>query len=117
MAKPVVPKRAPTIEEMLSAPSATIFEVRLGQATYIRQAANDLFDEERFEEAIRLYERALFHCNFDKAEMKFEFTTQYKNNVYLFLLLFLTISSTNSHYFFDSFLLSFFLSFFLSLFV
>jgi hypothetical protein len=81
MAKPIVPKRAPTMEEMLTAPPATIFEVRLGQATYMRQAANDLFGDENYEDAMKLYERALFHCNFEKAEMSFELTDEYKKNV------------------------------------
>lgn len=84
MARPVAPKRAPTMEEMLTAPPATIFEVRLGQATYIRQAANDLYGDEKYEDALKLYERALFHCNFENAEMKFEMTNEYKKNVGLF---------------------------------
>jgi hypothetical protein len=85
MARPVTPKRAPTMEEMLTAPSASIFEVRLGQATYMRQAANELFGDEKYEEAMKLYERALFHCDFEKSEMSFEMTDEYKKNVCLFL--------------------------------
>jgi hypothetical protein len=53
-----------------------------GQATYMRQAANELFDDEKYDDAIKLYERALFHCNFDKVQTNFELTDEYRQNVY-----------------------------------
>lgn len=88
MAKPLIPKRKPTINEMLTAPSATIFEVRLGQSIYIKQVANELFDEEKYNDAIQLYERALFHCNFNKTEIKIEFNEDYKQKVKIYFILF-----------------------------
>jgi hypothetical protein len=73
-ARPVASKRMPTFEEMLEAPPAGIFEVRVGQAAYMRQAANGLFEEDNIDDAMKLYERALLFLNFEKAEMKFELT-------------------------------------------
>lgn len=80
-ARPVATKRMPTFEEMLEAPPAGIFEVRVGQATYMRQAANGLFEEDKIDDAMKLYERALLFLNFDNAEMKFELTEEHKKSV------------------------------------
>jgi hypothetical protein len=81
-ARPVASKRMPTYTEMLEAPPAGIFEVRVGQAAYMRQAANGLFEEDKIDDAMKLYERALLFLNFDKAEMKFELTDEHRKSVH-----------------------------------
>lgn len=81
-ARPLMKREPLTVQELLNAPKSPIFEVRLKQAEILRLAGNDAFKEKKMPEALLLYERALFHCNFEDATMKFEFTDTHKVAVY-----------------------------------
>jgi hypothetical protein len=78
---PVRPKGPLTMEQLLAAPPSNIFEVRVGQAEVLRQAANEAYDQNRLDDAVKLYERALYLCNFDNATMKFELNEEHKLKV------------------------------------
>ena len=39
------------MEQLLTAPPANIYEVRIGQAEVLRQAGNEAFDEDRLDDA------------------------------------------------------------------
>lgn len=80
-AKPVSGKGKVTKEQMLTAPHSPYFEVRVGQAVFIRQAANDEFAAGETAEAIKLYERALYHCDFSSSRIGFEQTEEQKTSV------------------------------------
>ena len=80
-ARPVAQNRQPTFEEMMTAHPAGIFEVRVGQAALMRQAANSYFENDNIEDAIKLYERALQFLDFDKSKLKFEVTAEHKKSV------------------------------------
>ncbi len=67
-------KKELTMEDLLGAPKSHIFEVRLRQSQILRTAGNDSFKEGKMDDAVALYERALFHANFEEAKMSFEFT-------------------------------------------
>ena len=61
-----------TVEQLLCAEKSHIFEVRVRQSEIIRQAGNQRFKDslsssETLEEAVKLYERALYHVNFDES--------------------------------------------------
>ena len=80
-ARPVAGKGKVTKEQMLTAPHSPYFEVRVGQAVFLRQAANDEYAADQIEEAIKLYERALYHCDFSDSKIGFEQTEEQKNSV------------------------------------
>jgi hypothetical protein len=84
-ATPVNQKGKITKEQMLTAPHSPYFEVRVGQAVFLRQAANDEFAIEEISEAIKLYERALYHCDFKDSKISFEQTQEQKQSVSLFI--------------------------------
>lgn len=86
-ARPVAGKGKVTKEQMLTAPHSPYFEVRVGQAVFLRQAANDEYAADQIEEAIKLYERALYHCDFSDSKIGFEQTEEQKNSVSNFIAL------------------------------
>lgn len=75
------PKKPLTMKQMLDAPRSPIFEVRLKQAEVLRKAGNDAFGKGLMPEALLLYERALYHANFDDAQMSFTFTESHRRQV------------------------------------
>ena len=64
--------RQMTLDELLTSPLSSIFEVRLGHASILRAAGNENFKMENFARAILLYERALLHCSIDIEKMSVE---------------------------------------------
>ena len=80
-AKPVNQRGKITKEQMLTAPHSPYFEVRVGQAVFLRQAANDEYAVDNIGEAIKLYERALYHCDFTDSKIGFEQTEEQKQSV------------------------------------
>jgi hypothetical protein len=80
-ARPVNQKSKITKEQMLTAPHSPYFEVRVGQAVFLRQAANDEFAADQIGEAIKLYERALYHCDFSDSKIGFDQTEEQKQSV------------------------------------
>ena len=80
-AKPVNGRGKITREQMLTAPHSPYFEVRVGQAVFLRQAANDDFAVDKIADAIQLYERALYHCDFKDSKIGFEQTGEQKQSV------------------------------------
>jgi hypothetical protein len=81
MARPVAGKGKITKEQMLTAPHSPYFEVRVGQAVFLRQAANDEYAADQIGEAIKLYERALYHCDFTDSKIGFEQNDEQKKSV------------------------------------
>lgn len=71
-----------TAEELLVAPRSHIFEVRLKQSQVLRIAGNDCFEEGDFSTATKLYERALYHANFDNANMGFQLQLEQEAEIY-----------------------------------
>ena len=81
LAKPVNQRGKVTMEQMLTAPHSPYYEVRVGQAVFLRQAANDEFAKNNLDDAIKLYERALYHCDFSDSKIKFNETEEQKQSV------------------------------------
>lgn len=96
-AKPVNQRGKITKEQMLTAPHSPYFEVRVGQAVFLRQAANDEYAADQIGEAIKLYERALYHCDFSDSKIGFEQTEEQKQSVSL--CAYLAILSSYIHHF------------------
>jgi hypothetical protein len=96
-----------TMQQMLSAPKSPIFEVtyiyiyiyiqslnlyylyfiyffkvRLRQADILKVMGNDAHKSGFITDAMQLYERALYHCDFQNTNTSFEFTIDYSNSLY-----------------------------------
>ncbi len=69
------------MEQLLQAPPSNVYEVRIGQAEVVRRAANQCFDEEKIDDAIKLYERSLFLSNFENATIKFDLNNEHNQKV------------------------------------
>ena len=82
MAEPVMHKGPLTLKQLLEAPRASIFELRLKQAEVLRLAGNDCFKKALLKESLQLYDRALYHANFEESQMKFDFKEQHQREIY-----------------------------------
>lgn len=72
-----------SLSELLDAPKSSIFEVRLKHAEILKEAGNDAFKQTKYEVSEKLYEKGLFHVNFDNATMSFEFDDSHRKMVKL----------------------------------
>ena len=82
MAEPLMRKGPLTLKQLIEAPRASIFELRLKQAEILRLAGNDCFQKELLKESLQLYDRALYHANFEESQMKFDFKEQHQRDIY-----------------------------------
>lgn len=80
-ATPLNRKEPPTLQQMLEAPRSTIFEVRLGQATFVKEHGNLYYAKEDFDTAEKLYKRGLYYAEFDEAQINFELSDEHKQQV------------------------------------
>ncbi len=55
---------------------------RLRQAEVLRLAGNDAYKNGKLPEAMLLYERALYHCNFEKSSTSFTLTDAHRLQIY-----------------------------------
>jgi tetratricopeptide (TPR) repeat protein len=69
-------------ETLLTAERAGIFEVRLRQSQVLRLAGNDAFKDGQFDDAIKFYERALYHADFEGATMSFQYTQEHRLQIF-----------------------------------
>ena len=67
-----------SLEQLLEAPKSSVFEVRLKQSGVLREAGNQAFEQNFLDTAIKLYNRALFHADFEKSQYQFSFGFKHK---------------------------------------
>lgn len=60
----------------------SIIIIRLRQAEILRLAGNDAYKNEKLPEAMLLYDRALYHCNFEKTSTSFTLTDAHRLQIY-----------------------------------
>ena len=69
-------------DQLLLAARSPVFEVRLRQSQILRVAGNDAYNSGNIEDAVKYYNRAAYHANFEDSKMSFEFTTAHRLQVF-----------------------------------
>uniref|UniRef100_M4BCE9 Uncharacterized protein n=1 Tax=Hyaloperonospora arabidopsidis (strain Emoy2) TaxID=559515 RepID=M4BCE9_HYAAE len=68
-------------KKLMDGERSCIFEVRIEQADFCRQRGSTQFQAGNTDEAVKWYERALYHVDFDEGTWHFEFTNKNRADV------------------------------------
>ncbi|CAM9316874.1 unnamed protein product, partial [Choristocarpus tenellus] len=59
-----------------------VFEERLASAAELRQLGNECFKRGCMEDAVKAYERALYHIDFDDMQVQFDFSDKHRGELF-----------------------------------